>query len=42
VHLRWGWATRLIICPDTVGLKETLDRLYASGNAEALAAPIVD
>ncbi len=42
VHLRWGRATRLIICPDTSGLKETLDRLYASGNKEALAAPIVD
>jgi ketosteroid isomerase-like protein len=42
VHLRWGRATRLIICPDTIGLKATLDRLYASGNAEALAAPIVD
>ena len=41
VHLRWGRATRLIICPDTIGLKETLDRLYASGNKEALAAPIV-
>jgi ketosteroid isomerase-like protein len=42
VHLRWGRATRLIICPDTAGLKGTLDRLYAAGNLEALAAPIVD
>src|SRR5208282_3753798 len=42
VHLRWGRATRLIICPDTVGLKATLDRLQASGNSEAWAAPIVD
>jgi ketosteroid isomerase-like protein len=42
MHLRWGRATRLIICPDTIGLKQTLDRLYASGNSEAWAAPIVD
>jgi ketosteroid isomerase-like protein len=42
VHLRWGRATRLIICPDTIGLKATLDRLNAAGNREALAAPIVD
>lgn len=41
VHLRWGYATRLIICPDTIGLKATLDRLNAAGNVEALAAPIV-
>jgi hypothetical protein len=31
-----------MICPDTIGLKATLDRLYAAGNLEALAAPIVD
>ena len=41
VHLRWGRATRLIICPDTVGLKATLDRLNAAGHADAKAAPIV-
>jgi ketosteroid isomerase-like protein len=41
VHLRWGRAVQLIICPDTIGLKETLDRLHASGNAEAWAPPIV-
>jgi ketosteroid isomerase-like protein len=41
-HLRWGRVTRLIICPDTIGLKATLDRLDAAGNREALAAPIVD
>jgi ketosteroid isomerase-like protein len=41
VRLRWGRATQLIICPDTVGLQATLDRLYAAGNVEALAAPIV-
>jgi ketosteroid isomerase-like protein len=41
VHLRWGRATRLVICPDTVGLKATLDRLAAAGNGEAHAAPIV-
>jgi ketosteroid isomerase-like protein len=42
MQLRWGRATRLVICPDTVGLKATLDRLADAGNAEALAAPIVD
>jgi len=42
VHLRWGRMTRLIICPDTIGLKATLERLAAGGNAEARAAPIVD
>ena len=42
VHLQWGRMTRLIICPDTVGLKATLERLAASGNAEARARPIVD
>src|ERR1700691_1361781 len=31
VHLRWGRATRLIICPDTIGLKATLERLNAAG-----------
>ena len=41
VHLRWGRATKLIICPDTIGLMATLERLKAAGNAEALAAPIV-
>lgn len=41
VELRWGRATRLIICPDTIGLKATLDRLNNAGNTEALAAPIV-
>jgi ketosteroid isomerase-like protein len=42
MHLRWGRATRLVICPDTVGLKATLDRLASAGNAEASAAPITD
>lgn len=42
LHLAWGRATRLIICPDTVKLKATLERLSAAGNAEAFAAPIVD
>ena len=42
MHLRWGRATRLLICPDTIGLKATLDRLADAGNAEALATPIVD
>jgi ketosteroid isomerase-like protein len=42
MQLRWGRATLLVICPDTVGLQATLDRLALSGNAEAHAAPIVD
>src|SRR5262249_22785023 len=42
VHLEWGRVTQLTICPDTVGLKATLDRLAAAGNFEAHAAPIVD
>jgi ketosteroid isomerase-like protein len=42
LHLRWGRATRLLIWPDTVLLKATLDRLAAAGNAEAHAAPIID
>ena len=41
VHLRWGRATKLIICPDTVGLTATLERVAASGNAEAAAPPII-
>jgi ketosteroid isomerase-like protein len=42
LHLRWGRATQLIICPDTTGLKATLDRLALAGNAEAHAPAIVD
>ena len=42
LHLHWGRATQLTICPDTVGLKATLDRLAIAGNSEAHAAPIVD
>ena len=42
LHLRWGRATRLIICPDTVALKATFDRLAAHGTLEAAAAAIVD
>jgi ketosteroid isomerase-like protein len=41
-HLAWGRVTRLAICPDTAGLKATLDRLILAGHAEAQAAPIVD
>jgi len=41
VHLCWGRVTKLIICPDTAGLKATLDRLHAAGNVEAMAAPII-
>jgi ketosteroid isomerase-like protein len=40
MHLKWGRTTRLVICPDTVGLKATLDRLALGGNSEAEAAPI--
>jgi ketosteroid isomerase-like protein len=40
VHLRWGRVTRMVICPDTAGLKVTLDRLAAAGNTEAHAARI--
>jgi ketosteroid isomerase-like protein len=42
LHLRWGRATRLMICPDTAGLQATLDRLSLAGAAEARAPPIVD
>jgi len=42
MRLRWGRATRLLICPDTIGLRATRDRLAAAGNTEALAAPIVE
>lgn len=41
VELAWGKATRLVICPHTDGLRKTLDRLFASGNTEAHAPPIV-
>jgi hypothetical protein len=42
MQLKWGRATRLIICPDTAGLKATLDRLAKAGFAEAHATPITD
>jgi ketosteroid isomerase-like protein len=42
LQLRWGRATKLIICPDTTALVATLVRLARSGNAEAAAAPITD
>ena len=38
----WGRMTQLVICPDTVGLKATLDRLSLAGVAEAGAPPITD
>ena len=41
-RLKWGRMTQLVICPDTVGLRETLDRLAAAGASEAHAAPITD
>ncbi|CAD5257164.1 conserved hypothetical protein [Bosea sp. 62] len=40
LHLAWGRATRLLICPDTTLLVATLDRLFAAGNLEAHAPPI--
>jgi ketosteroid isomerase-like protein len=42
LHLRWGRATKLLICPDTTALKATLERLGRAGNLEALAPPIED
>lgn len=42
VNLKWGRMTKLVICPDTVGLKATLDRLASAGVSEALAPPIVE
>lgn len=41
LHLAWGRATRLLICPDTTLLVATLDRLFKAGNREAHAAPIL-
>jgi ketosteroid isomerase-like protein len=40
VHIAWGKMTRLHICPDTVMLKKTLDRLATAGVDEAHAAMI--
>lgn len=42
LELQWGRATRLWICPDTVPLTATLDRLTRFGAAEAGAGPIED
>jgi len=42
IDLAWGKATRVVICPHTAGLVETLRRLFAAGTAEARAEPIVD
>ena len=41
LELRWGRATRLVICPDTTRLVETLDRLFRAGVTEAHAGSIV-
>lgn len=41
LHLSWGKATKLIICPDTVGLQATLDRLAATGHPDA-HAPMIE
>jgi len=40
VHIAWGKMTRLHVCPDTVMLKATLDRLAGKGVAEATAGMI--
>jgi ketosteroid isomerase-like protein len=42
LNLAWGKVTRMVICPDTAVLNETLQRLARAGNAEAMAAPIKD
>ena len=42
LHLRWGRVTRLIICPDTVALQSTLDRLAQGGVHEAHSLMIQD
>jgi ketosteroid isomerase-like protein len=41
-RLKWGRMTQLVICPDTVGLRATLDRLAGTGASEAHATPITD
>lgn len=42
IEIRWGKVRRVHIYTDTARLTKTLDRLAASGNAEAKAEPIVD
>jgi ketosteroid isomerase-like protein len=42
MELKWGRATRLVICPDTTPLIATLDRLARANNPEAHAPPVVD
>lgn len=42
VHLRWGRVTRIWTLEDTAVLRHNLDRVAASGVAEAHAPPIVD
>lgn len=41
-RLAWGRMTQLVICPDTIAVKASLDRMALAGNSEAMAAPIVD
>jgi len=41
-EIAWGRMTRLLILPDSVMLKATLDRLASRGVAEAAAPPIED
>lgn len=42
IEIRWGKVRRVHIYTDTARLTATLDRLAASGNTEAHAAPIID
>lgn len=42
IEIRWGKVRRVHIYTDTERLTKTLQRLAASGNLEANAAPIVD
>lgn len=39
-HIAWGKMTRLHICPDTVMLERTLNRLAGKGVVEAMAGMI--
>lgn len=41
LHLSWGKARRLVICPDTAALVESLERMAAHGTAEA-TAPMIE
>jgi hypothetical protein len=42
MYLKWGRITEIHTLEDTVVLQRALDRIAASGNAEAHAEPITD